>query len=148
MGPGTVTLRFMMDDLRQTTDPTTSGFPLAGDVAAVAAYLATMRPVAIRDFYVVAPIPEPIDYTVHLSPDTPSLRAATEVSVAAMLQAQAKPASSNNGVGQAAQTIYAAWVSNPSPSRRSLQQINSRYRHRDRVAGAVPERISPDSAPE
>jgi hypothetical protein len=39
------------------------------------------------------------------------LRTATEASVAAMLKAKGAPAYAVNGVGQPAQTIYAAWVS-------------------------------------
>ena len=111
MGVGTVTVRFMCDDLRATSDPTTNGFPLAEDIAAVAAYLNTVRPVTVKELYVVAPLPEPINYTVALSPDSPSLEAATEVSVAAMLRAKAAPAYALNGVAQDAQEIYAAWVS-------------------------------------
>lgn len=108
---GTVTVRVMCDDLRATSTPSTNGFPLAGDLAAVRAYLDTVRPVTVKEFWVEAPIPEPIDYTVAISPDTASLRAATEVSVAEMLAQRAAPAYALNGVGQEAQTIYAAWVS-------------------------------------
>lgn len=100
-GIGTVTVRFMMDELRATTNPSTSGFPLAGDVAAVKAYLDTVRPVAVRDFFVFAPTPEPINYTItNLSPDTTATRAALEASVAAMLKEKAAPG----------QTIFNAWV--------------------------------------
>lgn len=111
MGIGTVTLRFMCDDLRATADPLTDGFPLPEDIAAVQAHVDAKRPVTVKDFFVTAPIPEPIDYTVALSPDSASLRAATEVSVAAMLKAKAAPNHALNGVGQGAQDIYAAWVS-------------------------------------
>lgn len=108
---GTVTVRIMCDDLRATALPSTDGFPLADDLAAARSYIDTVRPVTVREFWVEAPIPEPIDYTVAISPDTASLRAATEVSVAAMLAQRAAPAYALNGVGQEAQTIYAAWVS-------------------------------------
>ena len=110
MGVGTVTVRFMMDVLRATTNPSTDGFPLSGDLATVLAYLNTKRPVAVRDFFVPAPVPEAINYTVHLIPDTTALRSASEASVAAMLMIAGAPAFSINGVGQSAQTIYAAWV--------------------------------------
>ena len=114
MGMGTVTLRFMMDDLRATTDPTTNGFPLPADVAAVYAYMNTVRPVAVKDFVCVAPIPEPINFAVqNLNGGNydVSLQGAIINSVTAMLAQQAAPAYSLDGVGQPAQTIYAAWVS-------------------------------------
>lgn len=112
MGIGTVTLRFMMDDLRATSNPLTNGFPTSDDVAFVAAYIDTVRPVAVKDRYIVAPIPEPISFTItDLSGDDASLRAAIANSVTAMLATMAKPAYALNGVGQSAQTIYSAWVS-------------------------------------
>ena len=108
MGMGTVTLRFMMDDLRASN----AGFPLAGDVAAVRAHLDAVRPVAVKDFFVVAPIPEPIPFTVtSLYPDTAATRAALQATVAAMLRLRAAPAHALNGVRQDGQTIYEAWVS-------------------------------------
>jgi hypothetical protein len=109
---GTVTVRFMCDDLRATGDPMTNGFPLPRDIAAVTAYLNTVRPVAVKDFFVEAPIPEPISFGVQgLSENTSSTQAAIVNSVTAMLQRKAAPAYSVNGVSQPAQTIYAAWVS-------------------------------------
>jgi uncharacterized phage protein gp47/JayE len=60
MGMGTVTVRFMMDDLRASND----GFPLPSDVADLAAYLNTVRPVAVKDFFVVAPVPFPVDVPI------------------------------------------------------------------------------------
>jgi uncharacterized phage protein gp47/JayE len=112
MGIGTVTVRFMMDDLRATSDPTTSGFPTTDDIAAVQAHLDLKRPVAVKDFFVEAPIPEPIDFTIsNLDVDTSATRAAIAASVATMLSDKAKPAFALNGVGQSAQTIYASWVS-------------------------------------
>jgi uncharacterized phage protein gp47/JayE len=111
-GPGTVTLRFMMDGLRATSNPMTSGFPLSSDVNAVFAHVDTKRPVAIKDFFVAAPIPEPINFTVQgLDLDAVSTRASISVSVAAMLADRARPAYADNGVGQDAQEIYAVWVS-------------------------------------
>lgn len=112
MGPGTVTVRFMMDSLRATDDPDTNGFPLDEDVAAVQAYLDSVRPVAVKDFFVLAPTPEPVNFSVPvLHPDSSAIRAAIGASVAAMLRDEAAPAYSLNGVGQDAQTIYAAWIS-------------------------------------
>jgi uncharacterized phage protein gp47/JayE len=59
MGIGTVTLRFMMDDLRAPT-----GIPNDSDVAQVYTYVSSKRPVAVKDFWVEAPIPFPIDITI------------------------------------------------------------------------------------
>lgn len=112
MGIGTVTVRFMMDDLRATTDPTTSGFPNSGDIATVLAALQAQRPVAVKDFFVVAPIPQPINATVlDLDLDTTATRAAIGVSIAQMLVDKAAPAHAVNGVLQKPTTIYAAWLS-------------------------------------
>src|SRR5215831_2880519 len=47
MGIGTVTVRFMCDDLRVQNN----GFPLDDDVIAVTSYLDTVRPVCVKDFW-------------------------------------------------------------------------------------------------
>lgn len=107
MGPGTCTVRFMMDVLRADQ----GGFPNPTDVAMVKAYLDTVRPVTVKDLFVEAPIPEPIDYTLELVDDSLGLRAETEASVTDMLEKNAAPARSASGVLIEAQTIYAAWVS-------------------------------------
>jgi len=107
MGMGTVTVRFMCDALRVSG----GGFPLQQDIDGVKAYLDQKRPVAVKDFFVEAPIPEPINYTLHIINDNLSIRQQTEQSVAAMLFERASPAWSASGILQPAQTIYAAWVS-------------------------------------
>jgi len=108
MGVGTVTVRFMADDLRAAT----AGFPLPQDIEAVRAYLDIQRPVAVKDFFVESPIPEPIDFTIEgLEDDNNSTRGAIQASVEEMLHERAAPAFSMDGVRQEAQTIYAAWVS-------------------------------------
>jgi uncharacterized phage protein gp47/JayE len=105
---GTVTVRFMMDDLRADL----GGFPLQTDCDAVAAHIAAVRPVTVSDIYVVPPIPQPIDVTIgNLNSDDPSTQAAIIASISAMLKARAAPARAVNGVLQPAQTIYAAWMS-------------------------------------
>jgi uncharacterized phage protein gp47/JayE len=97
MGIGTVTVRFMCDDLRADNN----GFPLAEDVAAVAAYLDQMRPVAVKDFYVGAPIPFALEFSLtDLVDDEPATRANIEQAVEAMLYARAIPG----------QTIYRSWI--------------------------------------
>jgi uncharacterized phage protein gp47/JayE len=118
-GIGTVTVRFMMDDLRAgpfTIDTNGAGhgggFPEAADVTSVMTYLEARRPVAVKDFYVVAPLPQLISFTVnHLDDNDAATQAAIAASVAQMLAEKAAPASAINGVGQPAATIYAAWVS-------------------------------------
>ena len=108
MGPGTVTLRFMMDDVNAAY----GGFPQAADVAAVASYLNSVRPVSVKDLFVVAPIPEPINFTLAgLLSAGASVQAAVTANVTTMLTDRAAPAFTLNGVSQPAQTIYAAWVS-------------------------------------
>jgi len=96
MGMGTVTVRFMCDDLRADR----GGFPSNSDIQRVIAYLDTVRPVAVKDFFVVSPIPQRVDVHVqNLSPDTTQQRAEIEASLADMLFRKAKPG----------QTIFAAW---------------------------------------
>ncbi len=112
MGVGTVTVRFMMDDLRATTDPLTNGFPLPQDAANLKAYLDTVRPVAMKDLFVERASAgagqlrtwQPRRLLGHD-------RAAILASVSAMLKRKAAPAFALNGVGQPAQTIFASWVS-------------------------------------
>jgi uncharacterized phage protein gp47/JayE len=96
MGVGTVSVRFMMDDLRVDN----GGFPLQTDIDTVSAYLATVRPVTVKECYVLAPLKQPIDFDIaNLNPDTPAVRAAIEQAILDMLFAYATPG----------QTIYAAW---------------------------------------
>ena len=96
MGMGTVTVQFMMDGLRADN----GGFPTAADIEAVTAYLDKKRPVAVKDMFVLAPLPQPIDLDIiNLNPDTPDIRAGIEESVNEMLYVYAAPG----------QTIYAAW---------------------------------------
>lgn len=96
MGMGTVTVRFMMDELRADND----GFPLASDIAVVTAHLDQMRPVAVKDIWVLSPIPHPIDFFVErLVPNSASVKADIEQNIEAMLR----------GVASPGQTIYAAW---------------------------------------
>jgi uncharacterized phage protein gp47/JayE len=98
MGMGTVTVRFMMDELRRDEE----GFPHQSDVDTVAAYLDTVRPVAIKDMFVVAPIRQPVNIEISgLTPDTLSVRAAIAASLKAMILERAEPGG----------PIYAAWKS-------------------------------------
>ena len=71
MGPGTVTLRIMYDDLRATADPLTDVLPTAADLAAVRAHLALVRPVPVRALGVCAPPPPPARPRPHPRRDAP-----------------------------------------------------------------------------
>jgi uncharacterized phage protein gp47/JayE len=96
MGIGTVTIRVMFDQLRADND----GFPIEQDLAAVEAYVDSVRPVAVKDFWVLAPLKQRIEaYVNDLTPDTPEIRVAIEASLQEMLLNRASPG----------QTIYAAW---------------------------------------
>lgn len=112
LGMGTVSIRVMCDYLRRTDDPLTNGFPLPQDLARVAEYIDSVRPVAVKDIYVLSPIPEPIDFTIeNLVTDNNAVRAAIAVSVEDMIYAKAAPGHAVEGVTQPATTIYNAWVS-------------------------------------
>lgn len=98
MGIGTVVVRVLCDALRAGN----AGLPADDDIARVRAYLDTVRPVCVKDFFVVAPIPQGLSITIrNLSGDTPSMRLAIEAALQMLLLERAAPG----------QTIYAAWVS-------------------------------------
>ena len=97
MGIGTVTTRFMMDDLRADN----AGIPSRKTLQAVEAYINTVRPVAVKDVFVEAPIPFPINLTItQLVTDTPSTRESIELNMREMLFDRAEPGG----------TIYSSWV--------------------------------------
>jgi uncharacterized phage protein gp47/JayE len=78
MGIGTVTVRIMMDDLRAAN----GGFPLPQDLDAVSAYIDTVRPVTVKEFFVEGPIPYPINVRIpYLDIDAASTRTAIEQSL-------------------------------------------------------------------
>jgi uncharacterized phage protein gp47/JayE len=98
MGIGTVTLRVMFDQLRADND----GFPYQEDLDKVKTYLDSVRPVALKDFWVLAPIKQFIDvYVDKLQPSTDAVKAEIEANLRAMLLAKAAPG----------QTIFASWIS-------------------------------------
>lgn len=97
MGMGTCTVRFMMDDLRAAN----GGFPLPDDCAAVKAYLDTVRPVTVKDLFVEAPIPYPINVRIpYLNVDVMPTHAAIEASLLNQFYALQMPG----------QTWYRAWT--------------------------------------
>ncbi len=88
MGAGTVTVRFMCDEIRAGA----KGVPSDEDVALVADYVNYHRPVTAADCFVVAPVPQPLDLTLtDLAAATAEVRAAIDVEIAAMLATRAAP---------------------------------------------------------
>lgn len=84
MGPGTVTVRIMMDD----TYP--NGIPQEADRLAVSAYLADRRPVTAH-VYVTLPVPDALTCRIRITPDTASVRLAAEAQVRAAIRRDATP---------------------------------------------------------
>jgi uncharacterized phage protein gp47/JayE len=110
-GTGTITVRFLMDDLRASDD----GWPTPQDIDTVSAYIDSKRPVTVKDCYVLAPIKQFIDITIaSLTPDTTNTRGAIERSVRDMLFAKAAPG----------QTIYASWVNYAIMAAQGVQSFN------------------------
>jgi uncharacterized phage protein gp47/JayE len=96
MGVGTVTLRFMMDDVRADDDGIPQGDSppdaYSGDLLAVYNHLTVNRP-ATADLFVVAPIATPLDVEIaDLAPDTLAVRNAIEAEIRDFLRREAKPA--------------------------------------------------------
>lgn len=97
MGIGTITVRFLMDNLRASNH----GIPGQADVQMVSDYIDTVRPVAVKDFFVVAPIPRFYDVTImSLSDDTQETRATIEAAIKDMEKVRLYPG----------QTLYRSWV--------------------------------------
>ena len=84
-GAGTVTVRFMMDNTYA------NGIPLAGDVAAVAAYIDPLRPVTAL-VTVAAPVAVPLNFTIaSLSPATAAVKAAVTENLTDLIRREAQP---------------------------------------------------------
>lgn len=99
MGIGTVTVRFMCDDLRGAEN---DGFPLQEDIDALTKFLDHMRPVTVKDFFVEAPLRYPINFKIiNLVTDDEPTRANIEQAVQAMFMERAMPG----------QEIYRSWIS-------------------------------------
>ena len=115
MGIGTITVRFLMDDLRADDD----GWPTYNDVQVVTTYIDSVRPVTTKDFWCVAPVKQRIDcHITGLTPDTPEIRAEIEDSLRDMLYQFAAPG----------QTIYTSWKSYAimnAPSVQSFRLMNT-----------------------
>jgi uncharacterized phage protein gp47/JayE len=97
-GIGTMTVRFMMDDLRASN----GGFPLPVDINTVASYIDKVRPVTVKDCFVAAPIKFIVDLTIsNLNPNTDECKAEIQAQLADMFFRLSQPG----------QTMYSAWIS-------------------------------------
>ena len=97
IGPGTITVRFLMDD----TYPDNYGLPQPADVTFVQNYIDSKRPVTVKDCFVMAPIMFFYDITIsNLVNDTPTTRGNIEQSIADMELKRSKPG----------ETVYRSWV--------------------------------------
>jgi uncharacterized phage protein gp47/JayE len=83
LGAGTVTIRFARDD-------DASPIPDTGEVATVQAYIDQLRPVT-ADVVVVAPVAEPLDFTIALTPDSAPVKAAVEAELADLIRREGRP---------------------------------------------------------
>lgn len=80
LGPGTVTVRFMMDGTYE------NGVPLAGDVNRVKEHIDGLQP-ATAQVYIEAPIPDEINFTfASLTPNTTEAHSAIEASLKSLIQ--------------------------------------------------------------
>lgn len=84
LGPGTVTVRFMTDDAPD------GPFPDAAAVAAVQSYLNSVCPVDAT-IYAFAPIAQPLNPIIHLTPDSAAKRTAVTASLNDLLARESTP---------------------------------------------------------
>lgn len=97
IGPGTMTVRFLMDDMY----PDNHGLPTAADVAVVNDYIDSKRPVTVKDCFVFAPILFFYDITIrNLANDDPTVRGRIEASIKDLELRRSIPG----------QTWYRSWV--------------------------------------
>jgi uncharacterized phage protein gp47/JayE len=95
-GPGTVVVRFTMDDAAHAPD----GIPTPADVALVQTHLDVVRPVT-AEVFAVAPIPHAIDVTIAtLTPDTPAVRTAVDAELRDTLYRHGAPGA----------VLYVSWL--------------------------------------
>ncbi len=83
-GPGTLAISFVMDEKVGTI------LPSAGEVAAVQAYIDARRPVT-ADPTVIAPTALPVDFIVHLNPNSLSVQTAVRAEIEDFFRREAKP---------------------------------------------------------
>lgn len=83
MGPGSVSLRFVRDD-------DFTPIPDSTEVAAVQAYIDSVRPVTAK-VYVVAPVAQPVNFSIQLSPNTSDIRASVTAAIQDFIRREAVP---------------------------------------------------------
>lgn len=97
MGIGTISIRFMMDNVREDN----YGLPTADDLIVVRSYLDTQRPVTVKDHFVEAPIPLFYSITIsELEDDSEAVKAAIETQLGKMQFQRAEPGGK----------LYRSWV--------------------------------------
>lgn len=95
-GPGTITVRFLMDDMYPP-----HGIPALSDIQAVTDAIDDKRPVTVMGSYVVAPVLYYYNITIeNLTDDSESVRARIEASIRTMERNRSAPG----------QTMYRSWV--------------------------------------
>jgi uncharacterized phage protein gp47/JayE len=83
-GPASVVVRFTRDD------DLAGAIPDAGEVAAVQAHLDPLRPVTAA-LTVVAPIADPLNFTIAALPNTAAVRAAVQAELTDLIRREAEP---------------------------------------------------------
>jgi len=97
IGPGTMTVRFLMDDLY----PDNYGLPTENDINTVRTYIDRKRPVTVKDCFVFAPILYFYDIQItELVNNTETTRGNIEASIKAMERERSKPG----------ETMHRSWV--------------------------------------
>lgn len=84
VGVGAVTVWFVRDNDDNL-------IPDAAAVAEVQAYIDERRPVTVKAFTATAPAPQPLDFAITLTPDTPEVRAAVQASLDDLLRRESEP---------------------------------------------------------
>lgn len=82
-GAGTVVVRFVRDN-------DASLIPDAGEVSAVQAHIEPLKPVTAM-LYVVAPVADPIDFQITITPNSAAVRAAVEAELRDLVRREAEP---------------------------------------------------------
>lgn len=83
-GAGTVVVRYVRDNDADI-------IPDANEVATTQAYMDALRPVGLKGFYVLAPIPQTLNFQIQLTPNTAAARAAVEAELRDMISREAEP---------------------------------------------------------
>jgi len=87
-----------------------NGIPTPADLAAVDAYIASLRLVRSR-YYTMAPLAKPVDLSITLSPDTATMRAAVTEALTQFFDATRKDTRLRPGLPDDPFTLPRAWLS-------------------------------------